>query len=132
MVYPRARRILYWACTVLTALLFAVPGAALLARNPHFAGEMSRLGYPAYFLAVLGSFKLLGAAVILLPRLPRLKEWAYAGMLFDIAGAVVSRATMGDEPMRLALPIFIAGLALLSWQLRPADRRLSGERALAA
>jgi hypothetical protein len=86
---------------------------------------MSRLRYPAYFLALLGVAKLLGAAVILLPRLPRLKEWAYAGLLFDSVGAVVSRTAIGDGPVKLLLPLLIGVLALLSWQLRPESRRLA-------
>jgi len=125
MAATRVRQIAYWTSTLLTALLFAVPGAALLARVPHFAGEFSRLGFPAYFLVALGTFKILGATVILSPRFPRLKEWAYAGLLFDVVCAVVARAASGDEPVRLALPVVIAGLALLSWWLRPADRKLA-------
>jgi uncharacterized membrane protein YphA (DoxX/SURF4 family) len=125
MTSPRSRRIAYWSTTTATALLFAVPGAALVARIPHFVDEMSRLQYPAYFLSLLGVAKLLGAAVILLPRLPRLKEWAYAGLLFDAVGAVVSRTAIGDEPVKLLLPILIGVLALLSWQLRPESRRLA-------
>src|SRR6516162_3088546 len=66
--------IVYWATTVATAALFAVPGAALVAEIPHFAAEMGRLGYPGYFLLLLGAFKVAGAAVILAPRLPILKN----------------------------------------------------------
>ena len=64
----------YWVTTALTALLFAVPGTLLLARQPHFGSEMARLGYPPYLLAILGSLKILGVLVVLAPRLKRLKE----------------------------------------------------------
>lgn len=117
--------IIYWASTALTALLFAAPGLALVLRDPHFVAEMTRLGYPGYFLPFLGIWKILGAIVILIPGARYLKEWAYAGMIFDICGAVVSRATAGDHGPELVLPFVIAGVAAVSWGLRPDDRRLS-------
>jgi uncharacterized membrane protein YphA (DoxX/SURF4 family) len=116
---------IYWVVTVVSALLFAIPGGALVARVPHFAEEMGRLGYPAYFLVLLGVFKVLGAITIVAPRFPRLKEWAYAGMMFDIIGAVVSRAASGDEVPKLVLPVIIACVLTASWALRPASRTLS-------
>lgn len=124
MAETRSRRIAYLVSTALTALLFAVPAVALLLRVPHFAVEMGRLGYPPYFLTLLGIFKLLGAAVVALPGLPRLKEWAYAGLLFDVVGAVVSRTALGDGPMSLVPPVLIGVLLLLSWWLRPHNRKL--------
>lgn len=114
----------YWIVTGLAALLFAAPGTALLLHNAHFAADMARLGYPTYFLPFLGIWKILGAIAVVVPGTPRLKEWAYAGMMFDISGAVVSRAFAGDIGLELILPFFIAGLVALSWALRPADRRL--------
>src|SRR5690348_14984349 len=115
----------YWIATGLAAGLFAVPGAALLARNAHFASEMARLGYPAYFLTILGVLKILGALVILLPGLKRLKEWAYAGLTFDVLGAVLSRLASGDSATMLILPLLIGALILISWALRPAARTLT-------
>ena len=118
-------RIGYWAATGLTALLFAAPGFALLLRNARFAEDMARLGYPPYFLPFLGAWKILGAVAILLPGTARVKEWAYAGMIFDISGAIVSRASSGDRGPELVLPLVIAALVALSWMLRPTDRRLA-------
>jgi hypothetical protein len=117
-------RIGYWVSTGLVALLFAAPGLALLLHNPQFAQEMARLGYPSYFLPFLGVWKILGAIVVLAPRTAYLKEWAYAGMMFDISGALVSRALAGDGGFELFLPFVIAALVALSWALRPAERRL--------
>jgi|SRR5579872_5612139 len=124
--------IAYWASTALTALLFAAPGLALVLRDPHFVAEMTRLGYPGYFLPFLGIWKVLGAVVVLVPGARYLKEWAYAGMIFDITGAIVSRAAAGDHGPELFLPFAIAGLVALSWALRPQDRRLSGSSAAPA
>src|SRR6516164_7675135 len=115
----KASSITYWPPTILAAALFAVPGAALVAKAPHFADEMRRLGYPGYFLTLLGAFKLAGAVVILAPRLPVLKEWAYAGMSFDIAGAIFSHLSVGDPPQALAVPALIGLLMTLSWIARP-------------
>jgi len=106
------------------AALFAIPGCALIAQVPHFAAEMARLGYPPYFLTLFGALKVAGAAVILAPRLPTLKEWAYAGMGFDVVGAIVSRVSVGDPLITVALPILIGLLLALSWALRPVERRL--------
>ena len=112
----------YWIFTVLAALLFAVPGAALLLRVPHFTADMARLGYPAYFLTMLGIWKLLGAITILSPRMQRLKEWAYAGMIFDLSSAVISRALVGEDALKILPPIFVGIIVVLSWRLRPAGR----------
>lgn len=115
----------YWTVTALTALLFAVPGAALVLRVPHFTQDMAHLGYPSYFLAILGTWKVLGAIVVLAPGLPRLKEWAYAGLVFDATGAALSRAAMGDGAVKIIAPLVITALVLLSWKLRPAGRVLT-------
>jgi hypothetical protein len=115
----------YWGSTVLSAGLFAVPGAALLVRAPHFVHDMAHLGYPDYLLPLLGMWKLLGATVILAPRLARLKEWAYAGMVFDATGAAVSRAVLGDGALMIVVPLCISAVVLASWALRPAARTLT-------
>lgn len=118
------RTIGYWVTTVLAALLFTVPGIGLLGRVPHFTEDMAHLGYPLYFLTFLGVWKVLGAVAILAPRFPRLKEWAYAGMIFDISGAVVSRAVMGDGAMKVIVPCIVGCLVVASWALRPEGRVL--------
>jgi uncharacterized membrane protein YphA (DoxX/SURF4 family) len=114
----------YWVVTVVAAMVFAIPGILNLVGAPHVVHDMAHLGYPRYFLAILGAWKVLGAVTILLPRLPRLKEWAYAGMLFDLTGAAASRALSGDGIGTVAVPLAIAGIVLVSWVLRPAGRRL--------
>jgi uncharacterized membrane protein YphA (DoxX/SURF4 family) len=120
----KAREAGYWVATVSSTALFAVPGAALLARVPHFTEDMSHLGYPGYFLAILGVWKVLGAATIVAPRLSRLKEWAYAGMIFDATSAAISRAAVGDGVVKIAFPMVIAAVVMASWALRPPTRRL--------
>ena len=118
------KNVTYWIFTVLAALLFAVPGAALLFRLPHFTADITRLGYPGYFLTILGVWKLLGVIAILWHGLPRLKEWAYAGMIFDLSSAVISRTVMGGDTFKMVPPVLVGMIVIVSWRLRPAGRAL--------
>jgi uncharacterized membrane protein YphA (DoxX/SURF4 family) len=85
---------------------------------------MVQLGYPIYLLTILGIWKVLGGIALLAPRFPRLKEWAYAGTLFDLTGASASHAFHGDGPWHVVVPLVLAALALGSWALRPSSRTL--------
>lgn len=114
----------YWITTVLSALLFTVPGLGLLGRVSHFTDDMTHLGYPLYFLTFLGVWKVLGAVAILIPGFPRVKEWAYAGMIFDLSGAVVSRAVMSEGAVKVIVPFVIGCIVVTSWALRPDGRSL--------
>jgi DoxX-like family len=112
----------YWVATIAVAGLFAVPGVALLLRVPHFVEDMTRLGYPSYFLTLLGFAKLVGVVAILVPGFGRLKEWAYAGLVFDALAASASRLAIGDGAFEVGFPLAIAALCLMSWSLRPRER----------
>ena len=84
-------------------------------RVPQVRGLIERLGYPSYFLIILGIWKLLGAVALAIPRFPRLKEWAYAGVLFDLTGAVASLWASGLVDMgTVAYPIVMAVVAVAS------------------
>jgi uncharacterized membrane protein YphA (DoxX/SURF4 family) len=83
-----------------------------------------RLGYPAYFLVILGVWKLLGAVAVVIPRFPRLKEWAYAGVVFNFTGALVSHVASGDiEAGTMSYLVVMIGVTAASWSLRPPSRR---------
>jgi uncharacterized membrane protein YphA (DoxX/SURF4 family) len=123
------RRIAYWVATVLTAFVFLSGGAADLARPAFLMEGMTQLGYPSYFVLILGVWKVLGGIFVLAPRLPRLKEWAYAGMVFDLTGAAASHVAVGDPAGKTATPLVIAGIVMASWALRPESRRLPTLRA---
>lgn len=118
------QRVTYWATTGLVAFAFLSGGVMDLARGPAVVAGMQALGYPAYVATILGAWKLLGAAAILAPRFPRLKEWAYAGILFDLTGAAASHAFAGDPAGKIVTPLVLLGLAAASWALRPEARRL--------
>jgi hypothetical protein len=101
---------------------FLVGGAFQIARSPQALQGFAHLGYPAYFMSLLGVWKVLGALVLLLPGLPRLKEWAYAGIVFDVTAAVVSVVAVGDGWAPALLPVAFLVLTLASWTLRPVSR----------
>src|SRR5260221_7420912 len=122
---PRA--IGYWAATGLVAATFLAGGAAELAWPPAAVAGMRALGYPAYFLTILGVWKVLSAPALLAPRLPRLKEWAYAGIFFDLTGAAASHAFSGDSPGKIATPLVLLLVAAASWALRPPSRTWKSE-----
>jgi len=109
---------------VLTAAELGVGGVWDLLRLPYVRTVFTHLGYPAYLLIILGAWKVAGAVAILIPRFPRLKEWAYAGAFFSYTGALASHLAVGDGIDKWAVLIVFAGLLTLSWGLRPGDRRL--------
>lgn len=119
-----ARIIAYWTATVLIALALLSGGIASVARAEPNVRGMAELGYPAYLLTVLGVWKLLGAAALLAPRLPLVKEWAYAGIAFDLSGAAFSHAAIGHPAPKVAVPLVLLAIAGCSWALRLESRRL--------
>jgi uncharacterized membrane protein YphA (DoxX/SURF4 family) len=121
------RLIAYWIATALTAFVFLSGGPPEIARYQPVMQGMRHLGYPDYFMVILGVWKILGGLVVLAPGLPRLKEWAYAGMLFDLSGAAASHASVGDPVMKIATPLIILGVVMASWALRPESRKLRGD-----
>jgi uncharacterized membrane protein YphA (DoxX/SURF4 family) len=121
----------YWASTIFVALELLVGGLTDLVhgREVLFVGQpvvevITHLGYPVYLLTILGWWKLLGAIVLLVPRFPRLKEWAYAGTFFEMTGAAASWVASGDNAGTFIWPLFIAVLTIVSWALRPQSRIL--------
>src|SRR6266849_6309052 len=92
----------YWVTTALLAAALLAGGAAELASAPAVVASTVALGYPAYVLTIVGIWKLLSAPALLAPRLPRLKEWAYAGIFFDFTGAAASHAFSGDTSGKIA------------------------------
>lgn len=124
----KARSIVYWIMTILAAFFIGGGGLAQIWQfqaNPH--GVVPVLGYPMYFFVILGVWKALGAVAILTPGFPRLKEWAYAGIFFDLTGAAASCAFTGGYGaygFHVLAPLVIAGFCVTSWALRPRSRTL--------
>jgi DoxX-like protein len=121
----------YWVATTLIALetfvggiTDLVHGGTELVAGPPVLGVVTHLGYPEYILTILGLWKLLGAIVIAAPGLRRLKEWAYAGVFFELTGAAASYVLHGEITSDLVAPLILAALAMISWALRPEGRVL--------
>jgi len=85
---------------------------------------INKLGYPAYFLTLLGVWKLLGVVAVLVPKLPLVKEWAYAGFFFAMSGAVYSHLAVGSGAVDFFGPLLLIVLTIISWYFRPSDRKV--------
>jgi len=120
----KTKVISYWATTAILVFGMLSGGAAELTQQPGTIEGMLQLGYPVYFIMLLGFWKLLGAVALLVPRFPRLKEWAYAGIFFNMTGAAVSHVVSGDAAWHVIVTLTFAVLALASWALRPPSRTL--------
>ena len=125
----KTKTIVYWTMTGLVAFFIGGGGASQIWQykvNPHSIVPV--LLYPMYFFAILGFWKVLGAIAILVPRYPLLKEWAYAGIFFDLTGAAASCAAVGGfgaYGFHVIAPLIIAGFTVISWALRPESRKLN-------
>jgi hypothetical protein len=115
----------YWLATVIVAGELGLGGVWDIARIPYVRGLVTHLGYPSYFLVLLGTWKVLGAVALVVPRRPLLKEWAYAGAFFTYSGAIVSHLSTGYDLGELWLLAVLTALTVLSWALRPPSRRTS-------
>lgn len=115
---------LYWATTGFLAFGMAAQGVAQLLHTQGYVDILAHLGYPAYFLTIIGSWKLLGVAAILLPGLGMVKEWAYAGFFFVMSGALFSHLAAGDSVSQAAPCLFLLLLTVASWYFRPVDRKI--------
>lgn len=93
---------------------------------PEVVQGVVALGFPAYFVVFLGVWKVLGSIAILVPRFPLIKEWAYAGIMFDLTGAAWASLATGAAWWHVAAPLAIAVPLVASWALRPEGRRLPG------
>ncbi|MEV5833890.1 DoxX family protein [Nocardia sp. NPDC052112] len=119
----RYRGIGYWVVTVLVVVESGVGGLWDIARVQFVRGLIVDLGYPTYFLVLLGIWKLLGAVALLAPGAGLVKEWAYAGAFFVYTGAIVSHLTTGYERGEVIVLLMFTALTIASWALRPPDRR---------
>jgi len=116
----------YWVCTVLI-VLFMLPGGIFeVMRSPQLVQNTEKLGYPLHFIVFLGVWKILGSIALLVPKFPLLKEWAYAGIFFDLTGAAVTNAANHGSAWHVVTPLAIVGVLYGSWALRSEGRRLVG------
>jgi uncharacterized membrane protein YphA (DoxX/SURF4 family) len=122
-VPSRTRTMVYWGTTLVLVTECVVRGVMGALRLPPFIGVVGHLGYPAYLMTILGVWYVLAGAALLDPRFPRLKEWTYAGLIFNYTGAAASHLAVGDGAGALVAPLIFTGLTIASWALRPSARR---------
>ncbi len=120
----KRNKIIYWIATGWLSLGMLSTGIVQLVKIQEEADMMTGLGYPLYFLTILGIWKLFGVITVLLPKFPLLKEWAYAGFFFTASGAIFSHLAVGDNAKDLFGPGLLLVLTVISWYFRPADRKI--------
>jgi uncharacterized membrane protein YphA (DoxX/SURF4 family) len=127
----KRNRIVYWISTIWLASGMLATGVLQLfkakaegAVAPPGVEGIIHLGYPVYFLTILGVWKLLGVVAVLIPKFPLLKEWTYAGFFFVMSGAIFSHIEVGDPMKELFPSSLLLVLTVLSWSFRPADRKI--------
>jgi uncharacterized membrane protein YphA (DoxX/SURF4 family) len=118
------RLIGYWLVTALFCLAMTAGGSMNLLRAEMQKEAMTALGYPEYLMTILGVAKILGVIALIIPGVPLLKEWAYAGFTFDLLGAAASHAFVSDPIAETIIPLVILSIAIASYCLRPENRRL--------
>jgi hypothetical protein len=102
-------KIIYWIVTILFAAVMFGSAIPDLLSQPVALQGFKEMGYPAYLTTFLGAAKMLGVIALFIPGFPRVREWAYAGLIFDLAGATYSVASIGKEfAMWLPMLVFIA------------------------
>ncbi len=114
----------YWIITSLMAAFMLLASIPDVLRLPQAVSIFGHLGYPVYLLPFLGTAKTLGIIAVLIPAFQRLKEWAYAGLVFDVIGALYSHLSVGDSPsgwMPALIGLVLVGSSYLSYRLISQD-----------
>ena len=121
----KRNKLIYWIATGLLAFGMFTSGLQQIFHAKGMIDIITPLGYPLYFLYILGTWKILGVIAILIPRFKLVKEWAYAGFFFVMTGALASHLATGDDTIKGIIgPFFQIVFIILSWYFRPADRRI--------
>lgn len=121
----KRNKIIYWIATIWLAVAMIASGIQQIFTIGGFVEIMKKLAYPTYFSVILGVWKMAGVVVLLIPKFPLLKEWAYAGFFFAMSGAIFSHLAVGDDAAELFAPTFLLLLTAVSWYFRPDDRKYS-------
>lgn len=124
----KRNKIIYWIATSWLALGMISTGFVQLFKIKEGQGGadmITHLGYPVYVLTLLGIWKILGVAILLIPKYPLLKEWAYAGFFFIMSGAMFSHIASGDPISELVPSLLLLILTAVSWYFRPTNRKIA-------
>ena len=110
-------KIAYWIVTVLMAAMLLMASIPDVLLNKTAVSAVAYLGYPKYLLPLIGTLKILAVITILIPGFKLIKEWAYAGLVFDIAGAIYSLICVGASVPDMLFPIIALLLVMASYIL---------------
>src|SRR5690554_2953394 len=125
VIIKKRNRIIYWIVTFWLGLGMISTGVVQIMHMEAEVEMMNQLGYPAYFLTIIGVWKLLGVVAVLVPKFPLVKEWAYAGFFFLMTGAIFTHIAVGDKLVEYFGASLLLVLTILSWYFRPNGRILS-------
>ena len=124
----KRNKLIYWIATVWLSLGMLSTGLVQLLKlkgdGPGSLDSMTHLGYPAYFVTILGICKILGVVVLLVPKFPLLKEWAYAGFFFMMSGAIFTHIAAGNSISEIFPSLLLLILTVVSWYFRPSDTKI--------
>ncbi len=120
----KKNKIIYWVATLWLALGMVSTGIVQIIHMKEEVDRMAALGYPAYFLTIIGMWKMLGVVAVLLPKFPLVKEWAYAGFFFLMSGAILTHLSVGSAAADYFGPTLLLVLTSVSWYYRPNEKRL--------
>ncbi len=120
----RKIKIIYWISTIWLALGMFSTGIVQLLNMKENIEFILQLGYPVYFLTIIGIWKILGVIAVLIPKFPLLKEWTYAGFFFVMSGAVFSHIASGNSINEMFPSLLLLTLTLVSWYFRPSNRKI--------
>jgi hypothetical protein len=118
----KRNKIIYWIATAWLSLGMVSTALVQLFKGKEGSGGVNsiiQLGYPVYFLTILGIWKILGVIAVLIPRYPLLKEWAYAGFFFAMSGAIFSHIALGKSVKEIFPPLLLLILTVVSWYFSP-------------
>jgi hypothetical protein len=121
----KKKLIWYWVITALLSFCIFFGGLTQTLLLKQTIEGFKPLGYPTYFISLIGVWKMLGVIAILIPNFKLLKEWAYAGIFFTMTGAVISHIATNDIHAQIIAPAVLAIFTVLSWYLRPASRKIT-------
>jgi hypothetical protein len=120
----KRNQIIYWIAAAWLSLGMLSTGIVQLLKMKQEVDLFTHLGYPIYFLTLLAVWKFLGVVIVLMPKAPLLKEWAYAGFFFAMSGAIISHIQLGDSFAETFPPILLLILTIVSWYFRPDERKV--------
>lgn len=120
----KRNKIIYWIATVWLCFGMTVTALFQIIKHEESVLMMTNLGYPMYFLTIIGVWKILGAVALLVPKLPLLKEWTYAGFIFLLSGAIISHLAVEDEASVYFGPVLLLVLTVVSWYFRPDSKKI--------